>query len=210
MRALSAPARAETARPLAPLSLSNPSPVARSWLEQLEPLPHAVHQHHGFPGSETPSTYRSWWSACRWRSKQLSRQRPCPNFAALTERSTRVHAQSLCARPSAQSAIHRREPRHMPSVGFCNWRRSPNTLTRCTRPPPSTASCFRPSSTAPGGALPAELSQPRGCRAPTLFNTTAATARTMALPQPDLARTPLVASWCSVTPRKGLHRAAVR
>lgn len=42
-----------------PFRYLNETLVTQSQLRELEPFPHAVHQHHSFPSSETPSTHGS-------------------------------------------------------------------------------------------------------------------------------------------------------
>jgi len=82
-----------TARPLTLLSPFEPLLVAQSWPEGLEPFPHAMHQHHGFPDSETPSTHGSWWLTPRWRSERPPDNEQPQALHTRTCRSTRVYAQ---------------------------------------------------------------------------------------------------------------------
>jgi len=82
------------ARSLTLRSPTEPPLVAnQSQPERLEPFPHAMHQHHGFPDSETSSTHRSWWRTPRWRSECPPDNEQPQALHTWTCRSTRVYAQ---------------------------------------------------------------------------------------------------------------------
>jgi hypothetical protein len=71
-----------TARPLTLRSPPELPLVAQSQPEGLEPFPHAMHQHRGFPDSETPSTHGSWrLYPLAGTQGVTSRQRTTPGFA---------------------------------------------------------------------------------------------------------------------------------
>jgi hypothetical protein len=128
-----------------------------------------------------------------WRSERPSRQRSVPGLGHPGLMfDTRSHT-SLCARHTALRLFI--EARR----ATCRlWDSATKTIFEHThahsKPPHPAASCHLSSDSAPCEAPPAELPQPRGCAAPTLHNHHHATARAVALPQPDLARTPPVAS----------------
>jgi hypothetical protein len=94
-----------------------------------------------------------------------------------------------------------------PRLDYSSWRGKPQAVYgflqlktifehthEYAKPQRLAASRHQPDGTAPCRAMPAELSQPRDCRAPTLHNSHHATARKMVLPQPGFPRTPPVAS----------------
>jgi hypothetical protein len=85
-------------RPLTYLSPPDPSPVSRLRFERLEPFPHAVHQHHGFPGSGNafhPLILRN--SLVAGAQSDPSRQPSVPELCHPGLRfDTRSHAVSAC------------------------------------------------------------------------------------------------------------------
>jgi hypothetical protein len=159
----------------APFAPQSSSAKIRSTM--LEPFPHAMHQHHSFPGPEAPST--------DWSHPPLSRLAPrvLRTFSADTGLCRPGTTLGILSRPQVSARLNPfagyspAVASQMPPIGFCNWS-APRThlLVPQTSISHQQASATS-SSNGPRGTLLVELPQPRDCghRYPTI--TTPATAR---------------------------------
>jgi hypothetical protein len=192
---LSTLVRAETARPLTPLSPPDTPLVAQSRLRRLEPFPHAVHQTPRLPRPRNAFYPRILVASPLAGARSgPSRQRTVPELCnTLACRSTRVHTQSLRARhasPRLFTAARRATCRLWDSATESDLR----THSRARQTPTSAASCLGQVTPLLAERCQSSFVSLGVVRAPTLHNHHHATARAMAFPQPDLTRTPPVAS----------------